>query len=362
MQGRRQLCETLRAQVAGEASAVHEPFAVAAQRYLDPVRCAREQAVFARRPRIGAASSEIAPGACLPAGDDTLITRDREDGAVRAFANACRHRGTRLTDAPCAKAIVCPYHGWTYDLRGSLIHVPHEGTFGGMSRGRNLRARPVVERDGLVWLGELDAAWLAPIADDLAAMQLSRHILWKRGRTVRRCNWKLVIEAFLDGYHIRVRHRSSIYRFFIDAASAAERAGEHIRAVTARRALAEAATLEGVDLRTLATPSYYVFPGTVIIEHPDFVSIINVAPLSPGETSWEHMMLVPAERAGEAEHWERSWALIDEGGFQREDLWVCEQAQRGLAATPGDDLVFGSLKHAVRWFYAALDTAVDQLR
>lgn len=69
----------------------------------------------------------------------------------------------------------------------------------------------------------------------------------------------------------------------------------------------------------------------------------------------DHMMLIPAERAGEVEHWTRSWTLIDEGVFQREDLWVCEQMQRGIAAGSTDELVFGSLEFPVRWFHEAID-------
>ncbi len=111
------------------------------------------------------------------------------------------------------------------------------------------------------------------------------------------------------------------------------------------------------DLRALSTPSYLVFPATVIIVHPDFVSIIALHPLSADRTDYEHVMLVPAERRGDTARWDRSWALIEDTVFQREDLWVCEQIQRGLAAGTTDALVFGELESAVRSFHAALDEA-----
>jgi glycine betaine catabolism A len=158
-----------------------------------------------------------------------------------------------------------------------------------------------------------------------------------------------VIEAFLDGYHIRVLHRDSIYPFFLDAASIAEPVGPHIRAVTARRALND-----DVDPRQRVTPSYLVFPATVIIEHPDFVSVIVVQPLAPDLTDWEHTMLVPRSHADDKDHWDRSWALIDDTVFQREDLWVCEQIQRSLAAGTTNELLFGSLERPVLWFHEAL--------
>src|SRR4030095_1489256 len=57
------------------------------------------------------------------------------DGRVRAFHNACRHRGAQLADGSgCQKAFVCRYHGWTYGLDGRLRHVPHEDGFPGLHK------------------------------------------------------------------------------------------------------------------------------------------------------------------------------------------------------------------------------------
>lgn len=370
------LIERLRADLpAGGAPApvareARPAFRVAAARYLDAGHHARERAaMFGGRgagglPRVIAASSALAAGACLPVdlpGLSLIVTRGA-DGVVRAVANACRHRGTRLVDAPCqAKALVCPYHGWTYDLAGALLHVPHAEAFA-PGDSCSLPALPVSERAGLIWLGDDIAGiagYLGGLDADLAALELDRHVVWRSRRVTRRCNWKLIVEAFLDAYHIRTLHRDSIYRFFLDAASIMESVGRHIRAVTARRTLREAPVeLGGSDLRALSTPSYVVFPATVIIVHPDWVSVIPLHPRSVDETDFDHLMLVPAARAGDTPHWEKNWSLIEETVFQREDLWVCEQAQRGLAAGMVDELMFGELESAVRPFHAAIDDAL----
>ncbi len=81
------------------------------------------------------------------------------------------------------------------------------------------------------------AGYLGELVGELASLDLASHVAHCEVRVTRRCNWKLVIEAFLDGYHIRTLHRDSIYRFFLDAASTAEQVSPHIRAVTARREL-----------------------------------------------------------------------------------------------------------------------------
>ena len=59
--------------------------------------------------------------------ESLIVTRDTA-GAIRAFFNVCRHRGTRICNAPegqFAGRIACPYHGWTYGLDGSLLGAPN---------------------------------------------------------------------------------------------------------------------------------------------------------------------------------------------------------------------------------------------
>src|SRR3546814_3992055 len=55
-------------------------------------------------------------------GERALIIRG-EDGTVRAFHNVCRHRGSRVAvkaKGQCRSALVCPFHGWSYNLDGTL--------------------------------------------------------------------------------------------------------------------------------------------------------------------------------------------------------------------------------------------------
>jgi Rieske 2Fe-2S family protein len=357
---------------------------VPASRYTSDERFLAEQrAVFARLPALVAHESELAePGSCLTvdvAGVPLLITR-AEDGSLGAFKNACRHRSTQLLGAQGAlcnkKAIVCPYHGWTYDLHGRLIHVPHEEAFRGAPRvapgsREGLRAAHVENHLGFVWAGLAPfdmAEHVAPIAPDLAALGAAGSVVYRRSTREVRGNWKLVIDAFLDGYHIRHLHRETVYRFFVDSLSEAEPAGPHIRAVTARRSLLEAgpASIEDAardanqDLRQLVTPSYLVFPSTILVLHPDYTSVLTAAPLSACRTRFQHTMLIPKAPTSEsqAEHWAKSFTLIDEGVFLREDLATVEAMQRGIESGANETLLFGALEHVALWFHESVDAAL----
>src|SRR5438067_12415604 len=71
------------------------------------------------------------------AGESVIVVRGR-DGALRAFYNVCRHRGTRLCEEPqgrFSETIQCPYHAWTYTIDGQLIGAPHMNEVPGFDKG-----------------------------------------------------------------------------------------------------------------------------------------------------------------------------------------------------------------------------------
>jgi glycine betaine catabolism A len=173
---------------------------VPAEVYRSGAAFERDRAVIARTPTPVAVVPEI--GACVPievGAVSALVTRDAD--SVHVFKNACRHRSTELVSSPCEKrAIVCPYHGWTYSLAGKRIHVPHANSFGALTDRDQLVELPSALKYGLVWAAltpfDLDAH-LAPVSEAFAALDgLSLY------RTTTRevaGNWKLIIDAFLDG-------------------------------------------------------------------------------------------------------------------------------------------------------------------
>src|SRR5262249_54695105 len=128
---------------------------------------------------------------------------------------------------PCghAKAFVCRYHAWAYELGGGLLHVPHRDYFPLLRDEENgLAEIPLAERCGFLWAlptgrgRHLDIdSYLGPVAADLNSFGLDRHYVHRMVTDRRSANWKLVIDAFLEGYHLRSLHRETISRFFLEA-------------------------------------------------------------------------------------------------------------------------------------------------
>src|SRR3984893_12359567 len=141
------------------------------------------------------------------AGTPVVITRDSA-GAAHAMINVCRHRGSELVPDGTGRAhrLTCPYHAWSYDLKGCLLGVYGEETFGGVDRDRmSLVALPAAERAGLIFVSlnpkaaiDLDS-WLgAELITLLQAMALDKTFHYST-RTLNGPNWKVVIDGYLDG-------------------------------------------------------------------------------------------------------------------------------------------------------------------
>ena len=107
----------------------HEPVA----HYTSDDRYEQEVALLRQRPVVFCPSAAIPDAGSFisrtAAGTPLLVVRDN-DLKVRAFINACRHRGMKVASGQgCKRTFSCPYHGWTYNLDGSLRGVPGEEAF-----------------------------------------------------------------------------------------------------------------------------------------------------------------------------------------------------------------------------------------
>ncbi|SFG28864.1 Phenylpropionate dioxygenase, large terminal subunit [Novosphingobium sp. CF614] len=148
-------------------------------------------------------------------GESVIVVRGA-DGALRAFTNVCRHRGSRILDGAsgCARKLVCPYHAWTYELDGRLSGVPDSASYPAFDRaGHGLAPVGLEIWRGFVFVRLVDdggpsvAAMMAPYEAMIAPYRFEA--LQALGRVTlrpRAVNWKNVGDNYADGLHIPVAH------------------------------------------------------------------------------------------------------------------------------------------------------------
>jgi phenylpropionate dioxygenase-like ring-hydroxylating dioxygenase large terminal subunit len=145
-----------------------------------------------------------------------IVIRDGK-GEIRAFANTCRHRGSRvLKGAGNCRAIVCPYHSWTYGLDGSLRGAKFmERTSGFDMRELGLKTIRLETWGGFMFVNfDPDAQslrdYLGELPDKFASYKFADMICTRRTDYKIACNWKLLIENAHEDYHTQTVHRSSL--------------------------------------------------------------------------------------------------------------------------------------------------------
>jgi choline monooxygenase len=147
-----------------------------------------------------------------------LMVVRRRGGELAAMSTVCAHRMALVAEgAGCAKGFVCPYHGWSYDLEGRLISAPRMPS--DFSRGgRGLQQLALEEWNGFVYINlDRDARPLGkrlePLTRLLAPYHMERMPALMRRRHVWRTNWKILVENFLEAYHVNVTHPDSLAPF-----------------------------------------------------------------------------------------------------------------------------------------------------
>jgi phenylpropionate dioxygenase-like ring-hydroxylating dioxygenase large terminal subunit len=342
--------------------------------YIDPAIYERERAMFRTLPLpIAHVSQLVEPGAFVThdaTGVPLLVVRG-DDGELSAFLNVCRHRGTRLAQAPCgqAKAFVCPYHAWSYGRDGSLLGIPHERGFAGVDRSeRGLVRVPVGVAAGLVFVrptaladGEsavLDAsAWLGPLAGDLASFGLDTSHVYAPTVMTKELGWKLAIDVFLEAYHLRPTHQDSIYKLFFDNTGLVDRVGPHLRNVFPKRSIRELAGVPDTEwvLRRHANVLYHLFPNTLILVEPDHAAVLHLWPITPSRTLLTSYTLVPEAPATDKAraYWDANNAILYNA--IAEDFAMGESIQSGLASGANREVMFGAFEHALAHFHAQID-------
>lgn len=184
------------------------------------------QAIFGRHWIYAGVEPDIAePGdyVTVPIANTSIVVVRDDDMSIRAFHNVCRHRGAKLCDGFKGSVgnIVCPYHQWTYDLQGNLIHNEHMGDNFDRSQ-YGLKKVHVGTIAGLIFicLGDTPPADFAQMKAEMepyiAPHQIANCKVAYQEDLIENGNWKTTMENNRECYHCKSNHPEltiSIYEF-----------------------------------------------------------------------------------------------------------------------------------------------------
>ena len=172
--------------------------------------------VFARVWLLAARSSDLPePGdrVTFECGPESVVLVRQRDRGLRAFFNTCPHRGRELCRAGSdhGNEIRCGYHGWEWDLDGTIHRQPLGYGFAEARETLSLSETRVEAIGGYVWVcfdagAPALADYLGSLAGDLAAYRLDEFELVDDLSVELECNWKIAMDAFSEGYHVPTVH------------------------------------------------------------------------------------------------------------------------------------------------------------
>ncbi|GAB5454766.1 MAG: hypothetical protein Hens2KO_09950 [Henriciella sp.] len=291
-----------------------------------------------------------------------LIAVRTEDGTAKVFRNACRHRGVKLADGQgCKRALVCPYHGWTYGLDGQLKNIPDQDGFPGFDMNSNGLA-PVVckEVGGLVFVRQDDSAAEAPIDDTMLGLIPDDFELIETTETDVDANWKIHLESSLEGYHIRSLHTKTFYPRQYDNLTVVEAFGENNRIAFPYQSIEKLRTKPQEDWSTngCLTYVYHLFPNVVVSTFPDCIQVVALEPISTNRTRQHSYLLGRGAQDDDGNPDAMRQSILDGQAFAKtgavEDLAVVLSAQQGLNSGANDHLTFGLFESAIGRLHACL--------
>ena len=190
---------------------------------------------------------------------------------------------------------MCRYHGWTYRLDGSLSHVPHADAFPDLDMStRGLVEVASREVDGLIVIGPLDSPGVGALqaSTDGAMAALIDGSPWRDKlqpaerlvyveSTPRAINWKVLVEQFLEGYHIRSTHADTFFPLQYDDLNVIETFGPNSRITFPYRNIERLRDRPETSWTTNArvTYVYQLFPNVMLATFPDLVLMIVIDPV-----------------------------------------------------------------------------------
>ncbi len=312
---------------------------------------------------------------------DSIAVVRGDDGQLRAFKNVCRHRGARLLDGSgtCKGVMVCPYHGWSYKLDGSLRATPARKTFPGLDLGKHgLEPVELEVLAGLVFvrvvsggpsLAEIwgeEAKLIAPYRlEELEPAANAIHTeVWN-------CNWKVAVDNNLENYHIPIGHPGyhrmldNDLQGFMNAHGVAGSASRH-KAQSDNWSEDRYLRLAPVALDRLAeatrrTWMFFTLPPNIGIDiYPDSADVFQILPRTATTCFVRYPVFKPRDDRREARVLRYLNTRINRQ-VTREDKELTERVQAGLSSHGYRPGPLSTLEVAIRDFHDRIRAVIPEV-
>lgn len=293
-----------------------------------------------------------------------LIVRGK-DGVIRAFHNACTHRGTQLTDAEAGKASTfsCRYHMWTFGTEGALLSAPDFANFGLEKADCALKQVHVETCGGLVFVNlarqprQTLREFLGAIAGELDASPIARAVEFDEYCFEIDANWKIYVDNFQENYHLRFIHPKT------GAQTIAEEnplgypthygfSGAHRGQVLWKNpapppippvqlmAMTKAMQAGARDGFPSAKSDFKLFPAMFVLGLGGYTFTHTVYPVSAEKTRGSIRFYWPNKAADASTRFAREYAVAVVRDVHAEDRGVIEAGQKGLSGGAIDTIHF----------------------
>jgi glycine betaine catabolism A len=304
-----------------------------------------------------------------------VLTVGEPDAMVRAFANICRHRAHELLadgQTERRRALVCPYHGWSYDLDGRLRAAPRMAD--SFDRGEfGLIELPAVDWHGWLFVNATATAGefrhhLGTLDTHVAPYRPEQLVVKARHRYEVAANWKLIVENYHECYHCPQIHPelcavtppTSGDNWNEPGAwvGGSMRLREHAQTMSLS-GQSQGRPLPGVDERIV---NYLgLFPNLLLSLHPDYVMTHRLTPLDPGRTMVECEWLFD-DAVSDPTYAVEFWDLTN-----RQDWQACESVHRGVSSphyrpgplAPNENAVYDWVRMVARAYQGQPPSTMD---
>ncbi len=332
--------------------AIHGAKTLPRRYYVEPVIFAEElERIFARRWLCVGREAEIAqPGDYFlqQLGPESIIVLRDRGGALRAYYNVCRHRGTRLCEEPrgrFSETIQCPYHAWTYSLDGRLLGAPSSAEIEGFVKtDYPLHRVPIESWEGFLFISLSENPEPFSRAFEQLIGRFARFNLptLAAARTIEydvRANWKLLFQNYSECYHCGPVHpplakltpptsgENDLTEGPFTGGFMVINEGHESLTMSGRSCGLMVGELPDEDLRRVYY--YALFPNMLLSLHPDYVMFHTLWPVAPDRTrivcSWLFHPNTLGNPSCNPDDGIEFWDMTN-----RQDWHICEQSQLGV--------------------------------